>query len=82
MQDQSALAAANPSNPLLQYRGNAGTHDLELGSRTLQALKALRSPQQTAGVPRSVCVLKCVSMFTLLGPRGTSKRHSDLLHSV
>lgn len=37
---QQALAAANPSNPLLQYRGNAGSHDLQLGTDTLRALTA------------------------------------------
>ena len=29
---------ANPGNRLLQVRGNAGTHDLALGTQTLQAL--------------------------------------------
>jgi D-glycerate 3-kinase len=37
--DQDALASANPSNPLWQVRGNAGTHDLPLGSSVLRALK-------------------------------------------
>ncbi len=36
--DQDALAAAHEHNPLLQVRGNAGTHDLALGSETLAAL--------------------------------------------
>lgn len=36
---QDALAAAHPSNSLLQVRGNAGTHDLALGLRTIRSLK-------------------------------------------
>ncbi|GFH21786.1 uncharacterized protein HaLaN_19153, partial [Haematococcus lacustris] len=49
--DQTALAARHPDNPLLQYRGNAGSHDLELGSSSLRALRGLRQPGQTAAVP-------------------------------
>lgn len=37
---QTALAAANPDNRLLALRGNAGSHDLQLGRDTLQQLKA------------------------------------------
>lgn len=33
---QDELAKANPSNPLLQYRGNAGTHDLDLAKDCLR----------------------------------------------
>eukprot|EP00200_Dunaliella_tertiolecta_P002230 CAMPEP_0202351190 /NCGR_PEP_ID=MMETSP1126-20121109/7943_1 /ASSEMBLY_ACC=CAM_ASM_000457 /TAXON_ID=3047 /ORGANISM="Dunaliella tertiolecta, Strain CCMP1320" /LENGTH=376 /DNA_ID=CAMNT_0048943275 /DNA_START=154 /DNA_END=1284 /DNA_ORIENTATION=- len=51
-QDQSKLAAEHSSNPLLQYRGNAGTHDLELGAQTLQRLRDLHSPSDSASVPR------------------------------
>lgn len=36
--EQRALAAANPGNPFLEHRGYPGTHDLELGVRTLDAL--------------------------------------------
>ena len=36
---QDAVAAASPDNPMLQVRGNAGTHDLALGTATLRALK-------------------------------------------
>ena len=39
--DQRALAAANPDNRLLQCRGNAGTHDLQLGADTLARLVTL-----------------------------------------
>ena len=64
-QDQTKLAAEHPSNPLLQYRGNAGTHDLELGAQTLKCLRDLHSPSDTASVPRwgllvFVCVCACV----------------------
>jgi pantothenate kinase-related protein Tda10 len=38
LQDQRQLAVENPDNPLLQVRGNAGTHDIELGRATLEAL--------------------------------------------
>ena len=37
-EDQAALGEANPGNAMLRYRGNAGTHDLALGSRSLQSL--------------------------------------------
>jgi len=47
--DQTALAESNPSNPLLQYRGNAATHDVALGTRTLQELT---SAQGAVRVPR------------------------------
>lgn len=43
--EQEALAASAPGNPLLAFRGNAGTHDLALASTTLSAL---RSPQGRA----------------------------------
>lgn len=45
---KDALAARHPKNPLLQVRGNAGTHDLTLGLDTIRALKQQR-PGQTAG---------------------------------
>ena len=38
LQDQRHIALDNPDNPLLQVRGNAGTHDIELGRATLEAL--------------------------------------------
>lgn len=49
--EQDAVAAASPSNPLLQVRGNAGTHDVELGSATLRALKHSDSGE-TLALPR------------------------------
>ena len=50
--DQSQLARTYPDNGLLQYRGNAGTHDLQLGSQTLAKLKGITSAGQSAAVPR------------------------------
>ncbi|KAG2433766.1 hypothetical protein HXX76_008127 [Chlamydomonas incerta] len=50
--DQNALAAANPGNRLLQLRGNAGTHDLALGTETIKTLRNLTAPGATAAVPR------------------------------
>jgi D-glycerate 3-kinase len=49
---QQALADANPSNRLLELRGNAGTHDLALGSATLAALRACTGGEQRVAVPR------------------------------
>jgi D-glycerate 3-kinase len=49
---QTALAAAQPDNRLLALRGNAGSHDLELGTATLKQLKGLTAKGQTAAVPR------------------------------
>lgn len=43
---------ANPGNAVLKVRGNAGTHDLELGTRTLSALCSAVSPDVTVAVPR------------------------------
>ncbi|KAJ2024520.1 hypothetical protein GGI10_000148 [Coemansia sp. RSA 2530] len=36
--EQQELAQTQRDNPLLQFRGQAGTHDVELGHRTLAAL--------------------------------------------
>ena len=46
--EQMALAAANPENLLLQYRGNAGTHDLELGTKTLEALSVINEAHSSS----------------------------------
>ncbi|ROT38723.1 D-glycerate 3-kinase [Sodiomyces alkalinus F11] len=40
--DQLALAAAHPENPLLQHRGQPGTHDLPLARRLFHDLLARR----------------------------------------
>ncbi|BDA43365.1 D-glycerate 3-kinase, chloroplastic [Coccomyxa sp. Obi] len=50
--DQQQLAKDNMSNRLLQVRGNAGTHDLQLGTDTLQALKLANSKDSLVAVPR------------------------------
>ena len=41
--EQEALAAANPGNALLRYRGNAGTHDVGLALDTLRALRGINA---------------------------------------
>lgn len=51
-QDQENLAAENPGNALLELRGNAGSHDLKLGTQTLEALRNLSSLGRKAKVPR------------------------------
>eukprot|EP00252_Welwitschia_mirabilis_P004367 TRINITY_DN1470_c0_g1_i1.p1 TRINITY_DN1470_c0_g1~~TRINITY_DN1470_c0_g1_i1.p1 ORF type:complete len:448 (+),score=64.56 TRINITY_DN1470_c0_g1_i1:244-1587(+) len=50
--DQAKLAAKNVGNKLLELRGNAGTHDLELGSNTLQDLCTLTTQGTRAKIPR------------------------------
>jgi len=42
-EDQLRLAAAHPGNPYLEHRGAPGTHDLALGTATLDRLRALRA---------------------------------------
>lgn len=49
---QDELAASFPHNPLLQYRGNAGTHDLDLALETLQALQAAGDGREEVRIPR------------------------------
>ncbi|WFC98270.1 glycerate 3-kinase [Malassezia yamatoensis] len=47
-----SLARANPTNALLQGRGQPGTHDVQLGTQILQALCELnKSPNQTVMFP-------------------------------
>ena len=43
---------AKSDNRLLQVRGNAGTHDLQLGRETLEALQNAGSPDVDIAVPR------------------------------
>ena len=43
---------AQSDNKLLQVRGNAGTHDLQLGKETLEALQNAVSPENEVAVPR------------------------------
>jgi hypothetical protein len=49
---QAELAASNCNNGLLKLRGNAGSHDLQLGTDTLKALRSLTSSGMKAKVPR------------------------------
>ncbi|KAL1982790.1 hypothetical protein VTN96DRAFT_906 [Rasamsonia emersonii] len=46
--DQVALAAAHPDNPLLQHRGQPSTHDLELGKKVFDSLRA----KQPTAIPK------------------------------
>lgn len=46
--DQVTLAKSNPTNPLLQHRGQPSTHDLRLGE---QVFASLREGKETA-IPR------------------------------
>lgn len=46
---QEAVSELHSENPLMQTRGNAGTHDVQLGTRTL---KALRSRNAEVALPR------------------------------
>lgn len=47
-----AVSAAHPGNPLLQMRGNAGSHDMQLGTDTLRALKGATAPGSSVPIPR------------------------------
>lgn len=49
---QQALAKAHPDNPLLQVRGQAGTHDIELARQTLEQLKSATSESSEVAVVR------------------------------
>eukprot|EP00899_Mesostigma_viride_P004704 jgi/Mesvir1/14234/Mv25053-RA.2 len=48
---QQELAKQHPGNNLLQLRGNAGSHDMALGARTISALAELKENEKM-GVPR------------------------------
>jgi D-glycerate 3-kinase len=50
--EQEALAAAHPQNPLLQSRGNAASHDLAIGTRTLAALRDATAASAPVALPR------------------------------
>ncbi|KAK9915446.1 hypothetical protein WJX75_009273 [Coccomyxa subellipsoidea] len=50
--DQLQLGKVHAKNRLLQVRGNAGTHDLQLGTDTLKALKSCTSKDSQVAVPR------------------------------
>ena len=50
--EQAKLAEKYSSNPLLQYRGNAGTHDLPLLEQTLQELRTMSPNSRPCRIPR------------------------------
>jgi D-glycerate 3-kinase len=52
--EQCQLAASNPNNGLLRYRGNPGTHDIPLLCKTLDRIRLLNQP----GAPEVVEVLQ------------------------
>ncbi|PSC67851.1 hypothetical protein C2E20_8522 [Micractinium conductrix] len=49
---QEEVAAAHPGNPLLEMRGNAGSHDMQLGADTLRALQGATAAGTTVPLPR------------------------------
>lgn len=54
--EQDKLSLANPGNALLRYRGNAGTHDVQLAVNTLRSLRSINDDDDfatlTVSVPR------------------------------
>lgn len=50
--NQVAVAEEYAGNRLLEMRGNAGSHDVALGTKTLQALKKATSSESTVALPR------------------------------
>ena len=54
-EEQERVAADHPTNPLLRFRGNPGSHDVPLGIATIESLRLLNdagSGAKTAAVPR------------------------------
>ncbi|XP_068652633.1 D-glycerate 3-kinase, chloroplastic-like [Aristolochia californica] len=51
-EDQAKVRSENPGNSLLEYRGNAGTHDLPFSVETLTALTKLTKEGMKVKVPR------------------------------
>ncbi|CAH8258794.1 unnamed protein product [Arabidopsis lyrata] len=51
-QGQAELREKNPGNALLEYRGNSGSHDLQLSVETLEALTKLTKEGIKMKVPR------------------------------
>lgn len=50
-QEQIQLGQKYSSNPLLQQRGYPGTHDIELGEKTLEALKEIDQTRAPVALP-------------------------------
>ncbi|KAF2595412.1 hypothetical protein F2Q70_00045783 [Brassica cretica] len=51
-QGQAQLREDNPGNALLEYRGNAGSHDLPFSVETIEALSQLTKDDMKMKVPR------------------------------
>ncbi|PKA51297.1 D-glycerate 3-kinase, chloroplastic [Apostasia shenzhenica] len=51
-EEQAKLRSQNPGNTLLEFRGNAGSHDLKFSIDTLTSLKALTKPGMKMKLPR------------------------------
>lgn len=79
--EQETLANKNPHNPLLRFRGNAGSHDVALGVRTIESLKALNAnPGSTTKVPRYDKTMRGGRGDR--APRDTWPTHTAPLHLV
>lgn len=50
--EQAKLRESNPGNGLLEFRGNAGSHDLQLSVETLTALGSLTKEGEKIKIPR------------------------------
>lgn len=50
--DQAKLRSQNPGNALLEFRGNAGSHDLQFSLKTLTALRGLTKSGMEMKLPR------------------------------
>ncbi|XP_073292057.1 D-glycerate 3-kinase, chloroplastic-like [Primulina huaijiensis] len=50
--EQAKLRESNPGNGLLEFRGNAGSHDLQLSVETLTALGSLTKEGKKIKIPR------------------------------
>ena len=66
-EEQTALAAAE-GNPLLEYRGNAGSHDLKLGASTLRALKGINEVRARARARPRARTRACARAHTRARP--------------
>jgi pantothenate kinase-related protein Tda10 len=69
---QQMVTAAHPDNPLLAGRGNAGTHDLQLGKVVLTNLRKLR-----------YVLLPCIFQYAFSLKKDLSVQlHSNSLHAT
>lgn len=79
--DQLSLAASYPSNGLLKYRGNAGTHDVQLIKSTLQALKTGATISEGSKEQYSETIIVPKYDKTLNGGRGDRSQEVEVLSS-